>query len=47
VNNFLCKKLFTDPQTAQLVTLEQAAKTEKKGFWANYNEQRDKVILDR
>lgn len=46
VNNFVSKKLFNDQQTSALLSLEQSAKAEKKGFWSVYNEQREKAILD-
>jgi endonuclease YncB( thermonuclease family) len=46
VNNFVCKKVFSEAQTNVLLSTEQTAKNEKKGFWANYNEKKEKEIHD-
>jgi staphylococcal nuclease domain-containing protein 1 len=44
VNSFVCKKVFTESQCNLLNSTEQTAKNEKKGFWANYNEAKEKEI---
>jgi len=46
VNSFVCKKVFSESQANTLLSLEQTAKNEKKGFWATYNEEKEKQILD-
>jgi len=46
LNSFAIKKMFTEQQCAHLNSIESTAKAEKRGFWAQYNEQREKEFID-
>ena len=47
LNTFASKKIFSEAQCNLLSSTEQSAKTEKKGFWAQYNETKEKEIHDK
>lgn len=46
MNAFVCKKIFSESQCNMLSSAEESAKKEKKGFWSQYNEAKEKEIND-
>jgi hypothetical protein len=46
-NTFIGKKFFTEQQCTTMEAIQQSAKKDKNGFWSQFDEKREKAILDR